>query len=114
MIERKYLMSTAVALKQISHPYITREESVCGGSPIIGGTRMRVIDIAIEYDRLGYSPDHIVDLHPHLSLEQVHDALSYYYENRDALDREIESRKNRIETISKKYPRKIKWLHSEN
>jgi uncharacterized protein (DUF433 family) len=107
-------MSTAVAFKQISHPYITREAGVCGGSPIIGGTRMRVIDIAIEYDRLGHSPDHIVDLHPHLSLEQVHDALSYYYENRDALDQEMVLRKNRIEATSKKYPRKIKWLQSEN
>lgn len=107
-------MSEAVALKKISHPYITRKAGICGGNPIIRGTRMRVIDIAIEYDRLGYSPDHIVDLHPYLSLEQVHDALSYYYENRDALDQEMELRKNRIEKISKKYPRKIKWLLSEN
>ena len=75
---------------------------------------MRVIDIAIEYDRLGYSPDQIIDLHPQLRLEQVHDALSYYYANRDALDQEIELRKNRIEAIGKKYPRKIEWLQSEN
>lgn len=101
-------MSTAVALKQRSHPYITNENGVCGGSPIIRGTRIRVIDIAIEYDRMGYSPDQIVDSHPHLSLEQVHDALSYYYENRDALDREIELRKNLIKELNKKYPRKVK------
>ncbi len=107
-------MSKAVTLKKITHPYITRDKSVCGGSPIIEGTRMRVLDIAIEYDRLGYSPDHIVDSHPHLSLEQVHDALSYYYENRNDLDQEIELVKHRIEEISKKYPRKIKWLQSEN
>jgi uncharacterized protein (DUF433 family) len=107
-------MSTAVAFKQRSHPYITNEKSVCGGSSVIAGTRMRVIDIAIEYDRLGYSPDQIVDLHPHLSLEQIHDALSYYYENRDALDQEIELRKNHIEQLNKKYPRKIQWLQSEN
>lgn len=107
-------MSTAVAFKQRSHPYITNEKGVCGGSPIIEGTRVRVIDIAIEYDRLGYSPDQIVDSHPHLSLEQVHDALSYYYENRDALDQEIEIRKNRIALINTKYPRKIQWLQSEN
>ena len=107
-------MSKAVTLKKITHPYITRDESICGGSAIIEGTRIRVLDIAIEYDRLGYSPDHIIDLHPHLSLEQVHDALSYYYENRHDLDQENESVKIRIEEISKKYPRKIKWLQSEN
>ena len=107
-------MLTAVALKQSSHPYITNKKTVCGGSPVIDGTRMRVIDIAIEYDRLGYSPDRIVDLHPQLSLEQVHDALSYYSENREALDLEIAIRKNRIQEVSKKYPRKIRWLQSEN
>jgi len=107
-------MSEAVTLKKITHPYIIIKAGICGGSPIIEGTRMRVLDIAIEYDRLGYSPDHIVDLHPHLSLQQVHDALSYYYENRDDLDQEFELIKIRIEEISKKYPRKIKWLQSEN
>ncbi len=107
-------MSTVTTLKQRSHPYITNEKSICGGSPVIEGTRMRVIDVAIEYDRLGYSPDQIVDQHPHLSLEQVHDALSYYYENREALDQEIDLRKNRIEMMNKKYPRKINWLQSEN
>ncbi len=107
-------MSIAVALKQRAHPYITKEKSVCGGSPIIAGTRLRVIDIAIEYDRMGYSPDQIVDLHPQLSLAQVHDALSFYYENQDTLDQEIELKKKRIEALSKKYPRKIEWLQSEN
>lgn len=100
--------------KEISHPYITKKAEICGGSPIIKGTRMRVMDIAIEYDRLGYSPDHIIDLHPFLNLEQIHDALSFYYENRDALDQEMELRKNRIEKLSKKYPRKIQWMQSEN
>ena len=107
-------MSTGVALKQRSHPSITTKKSVCGGSPVIDGTRMRVIDIAIKYDRLGYSSDRNVDLHPQLSLEQVHDALSYYYKNREALDLEIAIRKNRIQEVSKKYPRKIRWLQSEN
>lgn len=107
-------MSEAVTYKKISHPYITIKAGTCGASPIIKGTRIRVMDIAIEYDRLGYSPDHIIDLHPFLNLEQIHDALSYYYENRDALDQEMELRKNRIERLSKKYPRKIQWLQSEN
>ena len=96
-------MSTGVALKQRSHPSITTKKSVCGGSPVIDGTRMRVIDIAIKYDRLGYSSDRNVDLHPQLSLEQVHDALSYYYENRDALDQEIKLRRIRTEQLDKKY-----------
>ena len=76
---------TERALKKetTSHPYIVINENVCDGSPIIAGTRTRVIDIAIEYEALGRSPDEIVGSHPHVSLYHIHDALSYYYENRD-------------------------------
>jgi uncharacterized protein (DUF433 family) len=52
---------TEQALKKetTSHPYIVINKDVCGGSPIIEGTRTRVIDIAIEYEVLGRSPDEI-------------------------------------------------------
>jgi len=32
----------------IKHPYITQDKRICRGSPIISGTRTRVIDIVIE------------------------------------------------------------------
>ena len=50
---------TEQALKKemTSHPYIIINKDVCDGSPIIAGTRTRVIDIAIEYEVLGRSPD---------------------------------------------------------
>ncbi|MBI5408065.1 MAG: DUF433 domain-containing protein [Nitrospirae bacterium] len=73
-----------------------------------GSNRVRVIDIAIEYERLGLTPDQIIDAHPHLTLEAVHDALSYYYENQSAIDEEIRKRKEEIKKLSKKYPSKLK------
>jgi uncharacterized protein (DUF433 family) len=73
------------------------------GSPIIAGTRVRVLDIIIEYEYLGYAPDEIVNAHPHLVLPQIHDALSYYYENREELDQEIKSRKKKITKLRKKF-----------
>ena len=54
-------------------------------SPVVKGTRVRVVDIAIEYEYLDRTPDEIVSAHPHLQLKQVHDALSFYYENRREL-----------------------------
>ena len=87
--------------KQVLHPYITMDRRISKGSPVIVGTRTRVLDIAIEYVYLGTTPDEIVDAHPHLTLPQVHDALSFYYEHRDELDREIRERKERIEVIRK-------------
>lgn len=91
-------MSIAKGLK---HPYISFDSGISKGSPVIIGTRVRVIDIVIEYDRLGFTPDQIVDAHPQLSLEAIHDVLSYYYENRNAIDNEIKQRKEIIKKIAK-------------
>ena len=101
-------MNEQTAKKEITnHPFIVKKEGVCDGSPVIEGTRTRVIDIAIEYETLGYSPDEIVDNHPYLNLSQVHDALSYYYENRDELDRKIEQDQELIIQLKKRFPSKM-------
>ena len=50
----------------------------CVGDFLTLGTKTRVLDIAIEHEFLGATPDEIVDAHPHLTLPQVHDALSFY------------------------------------
>ena len=71
------------------HPYVETKAKICSGSPVVSGTRVRIVDIAIEYEYLNRTPDEIINAHPHLKLEQVHDALSYYYENREAMDRKI-------------------------
>jgi len=94
--------------KKTLHPFIITSKVICNGSPVIKGTRTRVIDIAIEYDRIGYTPDQIVDAHPHLDLVKVHDALSYYYENRERLDEEITARRERILELKKKFPSKLR------
>ena len=96
------------AVGQIKHPYISINTKISKGSPVITGTRIRVIDIAIEYDRLGLTPDQIIDAHPHLTLEAIHDALSYYYENRSMMDKEIKSKKDMIRKLAQKVPSILK------
>ncbi|HLB69677.1 MAG: DUF433 domain-containing protein [Candidatus Methanoperedens sp.] len=86
----------------IKHPYIAIEPGISKGSPIIAGTRVRVLDIIIEYEYLGFSPDEIINAHPHLNLPQVHDALSFYYEHREELDQEIRQRKEKMKELCKK------------
>jgi uncharacterized protein (DUF433 family) len=78
------------------HPYIGVNPKICSGSPVVAGTRIRVVDIAVEYEFLNCSPDEIINAHPHLRLEQVHDALSYYYENREEMDKKIKEDKQFI------------------
>jgi len=87
----------------VKHPYITKKSEISKGSPIIAGTRMRVLDIIIEYEYLGHSPDEIISAHPHLILPQIHDALSFYYEHREEMDQEIRSRKEAIVKLREKF-----------
>lgn len=101
---------SAVALKSTRrnrHPYITRRPTVSGGKPIIAGTRIKVSQVAIEYERLNWSPDQIVDAHPQLTLAQVHDALSYYYDHRREIDADILANEDFVAGLKKKYPSRL-------
>ena len=97
----------ALRTENTNHPFIVRDQEISGGSPIIKGTRTRVIDIAIEYEMLGHSPDEIISSHPHLNLYQVHDALSFYYENRNELDQKAEQDQEFILRLKEKFVSKI-------
>lgn len=74
---------------KVIHPYITFREDIGGGSPIIAGTRTRVSNI-VAYYKLGYSPEELALEFPHLTLSQIYDALSYYYEHQKEIDKEID------------------------
>jgi uncharacterized protein (DUF433 family) len=97
----------AFRIENTNHPFVVKNKAISDGSPIIEGTRTRVIDIAIEYEILGHSPDEIISSHPHLNLPQVHDALSFYYENRNELDQKAEQDQEFIAQLKKKIPSKI-------
>jgi len=60
---------------------IVRDPEHSDGAPTIGGTGIRVWNVASAYEHSGYSPDEIVELYPPLSLSDVHTALAYYYEH---------------------------------
>jgi uncharacterized protein (DUF433 family) len=82
--------------KALRHPYIKTDRKIRGGEPVISGTGIRVLDIAVRYEIMGMTPEDIIVLFPHLKLEQVHDALSFYYEHKDIIDRKW---KDEIEEI---------------
>ena len=83
------------------HPYVAINPKICNGSPVVAGTRVRIVDIVIAYEYFDCDPDEIIGTYPHLKLEQVHDALSYYYENRDAMDKKIRDDKQFIANLFK-------------
>jgi len=92
-------MSTK-SFKEKVHSYITKDIKICGGEPIIKGTRISVRLVA-EYENAGKNADEIVAMYPHITHAQVHDALSYYYDNKEDIDRFIEE--NSEEYMRKKY-----------
>jgi uncharacterized protein (DUF433 family) len=71
------------------HAHVVRIEGVHGGRPMIRGAGVSVQAI-IEQTRLGRSPAQIVeDYDGVLSLAQVYDALSYFYEHQAEIEQDI-------------------------
>lgn len=55
----------------------------------IVGTRVRIQDVYFLAEVQGKTPDEIVGAIPHLTLAQVHAALSYYFDHRDEILDEV-------------------------
>lgn len=71
------------------HPYIVSLKTHCGGSPVIAGTKFPVRSVVFYILRQGMIPEEFVKEFSHITLPQVYDALSYYYENREKIDKEL-------------------------
>jgi len=75
--------------KKIEHPYIVSKKDLCGGSPVIRGTKFPVRSVVNYVLRQGISPEELVREFTHLTLAQVYDALSYYYDHKEPVDQEL-------------------------
>jgi len=75
--------------KKTKHPYIISLKTHCGGSPVIAGTKFPVRSVVFYILKQGMTPEELVKEFLHLTLPQVYDALSYYYENRGKIDKEL-------------------------
>lgn len=83
-----------------AHPYIVRVKGVCGGRPVIKGSRISVCHIAQLY-KAGDSVEEILQAHPHLNPAAVYDAISYYLDHQQEVEQEIAE--NRLEALRAKY-----------
>lgn len=89
----------AVELKT-DHPYIVKNPLICGGSPIISGTRITVRLVA-QRVKSGDSAEALLRDYPHLTLAQIHDAISYYFDHKEEIEQEFQE--NTIRAIMKKH-----------
>ena len=96
IVERERIGSIAT-----SHPYIVRVEGICGGRPIIIGTRTPVRSI-VGYHKMAMPVEDILEGLPHLKPVHVYDALSYYYDHQDEIEQDVEA--DSEERLMKMYP----------
>lgn len=71
------------------HAYITSNPDICGGEPVISGTRMTVRSITQYVLHQGLTPEELQREFDHLNLSQIYDALSYYYDHKSLIDKLI-------------------------
>ena len=62
-------------------------------------SKVKVIEIVLDQQAYGWSPEEIHFQHPHLSLSQIHAALAYYYDHQSQLDAEIQKRLEEVEAL---------------
>jgi uncharacterized protein (DUF433 family) len=77
-------MGTAVDIGTL----IVQTPGICAGRPRIAGTGVSVRTIVSWY-KVGLSPEEIVGQIPHLTLAQVHAALTYYHANQEEIEHDI-------------------------
>ena len=74
-------------VQRTEHPHIVKIEGVCGGEAIIEDTRIAVWHVVDFYYRVGLSVEEILLDWDALTPAQVFDALAYYHDHREEIDR---------------------------
>lgn len=91
--QRKELIQTISSQQpKLNSPltaHVAKVPGVCGGKACVAGTRVRVMDVVIWHERLGWSADQIVSEIPNLTLSDVYAALAYYFDHREEIEEDI-------------------------
>lgn len=94
-------MRKALKSADTGHSHIAINKRICGGTPIIKGTRVSVANIAGFY-LMGFGPEEIHRELPHLTLAQVYDAIAYFLDHRDDINRHLQQ--DLEEAVSLEFP----------
>jgi uncharacterized protein (DUF433 family) len=73
---------------QIQHSHVEKNPGKYEGKAVIKGTRIPVASIVNHY-RFGMSIEEILEGYPSLTPAQLFDALSYYFDNKEEIDKEL-------------------------
>jgi uncharacterized protein (DUF433 family) len=83
--------------------YIEITPDIRRGKPRIAGRRITVADVAIAYLRLGQSLEEVAAEYD-LTLSEVYAAMSFYYDNKVAIDESIQASETFADSLRPIYP----------
>jgi uncharacterized protein (DUF433 family) len=86
----------------VDKSHIESTSGVCGGKPRIAGHRIRVQDIYVLHELKGLSPDEILRVFPGISLADVHAALTYFWDHREEIQRQMKEDEEFVESLRAK------------
>ena len=106
-------MSPATSALPVQHVALDEQ-----GRPYIEGTRLKIVELIAMRRASRWDADELARQYPHLSLAQIHVALSYYYDHQAAIDQEIERidrdyREHRAAAPETSLDRRLKELRSK-
>ncbi len=87
-------------------------------APILTGTRVKVVEIVLDYLAHGSDAEEIQRQFPMLTLGQIHSALGYYFDHQEEVDRDIAQRLHKVGDIQTRLAdsslaRKLKALKNQ-
>ncbi|MCI0333957.1 MAG: DUF433 domain-containing protein [Planctomycetes bacterium] len=90
-----------------TYPHIVKDS----GSParLESHPRTRVAMIVMDYLGRGLGPEDIVRHYPYLTLAEVHAAMTYYHDNQQEIDAEIQSELSQLNNSSDAHARSAVW-----
>jgi uncharacterized protein (DUF433 family) len=83
-------------MSTLAYPHIELDAQ---GIPFLAGTRIKVVEVALDRLAHHWDAEEIQRQHPHLSLGQIHSALAYYYDHQEQMDQTIAEGLQRVEQI---------------
>jgi uncharacterized protein (DUF433 family) len=70
----------------------------------ISGANTKVVEVVLDKMAYGWSPEEMHRQHPHLSMAQIHAALSHYYEHQAEIDTQIERDWQEVNELAARQP----------
>lgn len=70
----------------------------------IEDANMKVVELVLDQETSGDTPEQLQEQHPYLTFGQIYSALAYYWDHKRELDTDIERRLRRVEELQRESP----------